>query len=46
VCGAAYGHIIMKTRLLLGFFHFWKVNHIRPEGNMVAHHLAKFAIAH
>lgn len=46
VCEAAYGSIIMETHLLLESYQFWMVNHIRREGNMVAHRLAKFAVTH
>jgi hypothetical protein len=44
-CGA-YGNIIMEIRLLLGSFLYWRVGHVGRQGNMVAHQLAKFAVAH
>lgn len=46
VCEAAFGSIIMETRLLLQSFEFYSVTHIRREGSRAAHCLAKFALAH
>lgn len=40
-----YGSLIMDTRSLLRGFRSWDINHIRREGNMVAHTLAKFVVS-
>jgi hypothetical protein len=33
-CCRVYGNIIMRTRLLLGMFHYWRVGHAGREGIM------------
>jgi hypothetical protein len=40
-----YGNLIMDARRLFRGFHFWNITHVRREGNMVAHSLAKFVVS-
>jgi hypothetical protein len=43
---SSYGCIISKTRQTLGSFCSWRISHVRREGNMAAHLLAKFVVSH
>jgi hypothetical protein len=42
--GSRHGHIVEDTRGLLQFFHEWRVNHVKREGNMAAHGLVREAL--
>jgi hypothetical protein len=40
-----YGNTVFEARQMLGTFLSWRISHVRREGNMAAHLLAKFAIS-
>jgi hypothetical protein len=40
-----YGNTVYEARQMLETFLSWRVSHMRREGNMAAHLLAKFAIS-
>jgi hypothetical protein len=39
-----HGNLLIETRQMLESLPSWRVSHVRREGNMVAHLLAKFAL--
>jgi len=40
-----YGNTVLEARQRLESFHSWRISHVRREGNMAAHLLAKFAVS-
>jgi hypothetical protein len=44
-CSSAYGSIIHDARTRLSTFQAWTVQHVRREGNNVAHSLARWAVS-
>ncbi|XP_062152877.1 uncharacterized protein LOC133861169 [Alnus glutinosa] len=40
-----YGNLIMDARRMFRGFRSWNISHVRRDGNMVAHSLAKFVIS-
>jgi len=40
-----HGHLLIETRQMLESLFSWRVSHVRREGNMVAHLLAKLALS-
>jgi len=40
-----HGYLLTETRQLLDSLSSWRVSHVRREGNMAAHLLAKFALS-
>jgi len=43
--GSIYENMVLETRQMLENFHSWRISHVRREGNMAAHLLAKFAVS-
>jgi hypothetical protein len=41
-----FENIVSETRQILESFCSWKISHVRREGNMAAHLLAKFVVSH
>ncbi|CAL5412558.1 unnamed protein product [Camellia sinensis] len=42
---ASFGHFVEQAKSLLPRFHSWAVQHVKREGNSVAHCLARLAFA-